>query len=153
MPTNIGIATLGLSLALLPAGLNPVAVFPPFEKPRTRGITDEHFGLIFTEEREMGDTIDQEKLSRMLRRRSFRKLKKRDVFRLQQAIGVYYTMHVIKREMTPQVLTKLPTKKIGFSPLMNCCLSLILGHKIEKMNRLAFLFLKLHFIVVYLQGV
>ena len=79
-------------MALLPAGLKAVAVFPPFEKTRTRGVLEEHFGLIFTEERDMGDTVDQEKLSRMLRRRSFRKLKKRDVFRLQQTIGVYYRM-------------------------------------------------------------
>ena len=89
MPGNFLIATLGLSLALLPEGLEPIAVFPPFEKPRRFGVIDEHYGLIYAQPRDMGDTVDQEKLSRMLRRRSFRKLKKRDVFRLQQAIGVW----------------------------------------------------------------
>ena len=46
LPTNYSIPTLALSLSLVPAGLTPVSVFPPFNTPRT------HFpaiGVIFSE--------------------------------------------------------------------------------------------------------
>ena len=35
MPTNKSIQTLALSLSLVPSGLTPVSVFPPFNTPRT----------------------------------------------------------------------------------------------------------------------
>ena len=45
MPTNNSIQTLPLSLSLVPSGLTPVSVFPPFETPRTLPV----IGVIFTE--------------------------------------------------------------------------------------------------------
>ena len=98
MPTNILIPTLALSLALLPNGLQPVAVFPPFENPRTM----EAVGLIFTEEMDMSEAVDEEAMNRLLRQRRigrFRRssqnkefwkhgLKKRDLVRLQKAVGM-----------------------------------------------------------------
>ena len=98
MPTNILIPTLALSLALLPNGLQPVAVFPPFENPRTM----EAVGLIFTEEMDMSEAVDEEAMNNLLRRRRigrFRRsrrkkelwkhgITKRDIFRLQRAIGM-----------------------------------------------------------------
>merc|ERR1712050_72218 len=99
LPTNILIPTLALSLALLPNGLQPVAVFPPFEKPRTM----EAVGLIFTEETDMSEAVDQVALNRMLKKRiSHRRgltsgrneqflkhrIRKRDLFRLKHAIDV-----------------------------------------------------------------
>ena len=98
MPTNILIPTLALSLALLPNGLQPVAVFPPFENPRTM----EAVGLIFTEEMDMSEAVDEEAMNRLLRRRRigrFRRsrqkkelwkhgLRKRDLVRLQEAVGM-----------------------------------------------------------------
>ena len=45
MPTNYSIPTLALSLSLVPAGLTPVSVFPPFNNPRTLPA----IGVIFSE--------------------------------------------------------------------------------------------------------
>ena len=99
LPT-VASATLALSLALLPNGLQPVAVFPPFERPRTPG--RDAVGLIFTEETDMSDAVDQVALNRMIKKRishrrgrrsggneQFQKhgIRKRDLFRLQHAIG------------------------------------------------------------------
>ena len=92
------IPTLALSLALLPSGLNPVAVFPPFQNPRTM----EAVGLIFTEEMDMSEAVDEVAMNRLLRqrrigrfRRSGRKkelwkhgLRKRDLVRFQEAVGM-----------------------------------------------------------------
>merc|ERR1712223_1241738 len=64
LPT-VASATLALSLALLPNGLQPVAVFPPFERPRTMDAV----GLIFTEETDMSDAVDHVALNRMLKKR------------------------------------------------------------------------------------
>ena len=100
MPT-VASATLALSLALLPNGLQPVAVFPPFERPRTPG--RDAVGLIFTEETDMSEAVDQVALNRMLKKRiSHRRghrssrneqflkhrIRKRDLFRLKHAIGM-----------------------------------------------------------------
>merc|ERR1712223_1351233 len=99
LPT-VATATLALSLALLPNGLQPVAVFPPFERPRTPG--RDAVGLIFTEETDMSEAVDQVALNRMLKKRiSHRRghrsggneqflkhrIRKRDLLRLQHAIG------------------------------------------------------------------
>ena len=98
LPT-VASATLALSLALLPNGLQPVAVFPPFERPRTMDAV----GLIFTEETDMSEAVDQVALNRMLKKRiSHRRghrsggneqflkhrIRKRDLFRLKHAIGM-----------------------------------------------------------------
>ena len=100
LPT-VATATLALSLALLPNGLQPVAVFPPFERPRTPG--RDAVGLIFTEETDMSEAVDQVALNRMLKKRighrrghrsgrneQFLKhrIRKRDLFRLKHAIGM-----------------------------------------------------------------
>ena len=98
MPTNLLIPTLALSLALLPNGLQPVAVFPPFENPRTM----EAVGLLFTEEIDMSEVVEQEAMNRLIKpkgigrfRRSGNKkelwkhgIRKRDLFRLQEAVGM-----------------------------------------------------------------
>ena len=98
LPT-VATATLALSLALLPNGLQPVAVFPPFERPRTMDAV----GLIFTEETDMSDAVDQVALNRMIKKRISHRLgrrsgrnyqyikhriRKRDLFRLKHAIGM-----------------------------------------------------------------
>ena len=63
LPTNILIPTLALSLALV-SGFTPVAVFPPFENPRRgrngRGGEGDVLALIFAEDMDMSEAVDQE---------------------------------------------------------------------------------------------
>ena len=59
LPTIVT-TTVALSLALLPFGLQPVAVFPPFEKERTMDAV----GLIFTEEADMFEAVDESAANR-----------------------------------------------------------------------------------------
>ena len=68
LPTNILIPTLALSLALV-SGFTPVAVFPPFESPRRgrndrdgnlRGGEGDVLALIFAEDMDMSEAVDQE---------------------------------------------------------------------------------------------
>ena len=100
LPTIVT-TTVALSLALLPNGLQPVAVFPPFLRERTMNRTT--VGLIFTEETDMSEAVDESAANRFLRRRINRRrgrrsvhrkdlwkhgIRKRDLFRLQHAIGM-----------------------------------------------------------------
>merc|ERR1711981_323285 len=69
LPTDAGIATLALSLALVPLALSAVAVFPPFATPRTVPA----IAVIFSEGRDMTGTIrkrDVRRLYRMIKKRS-----------------------------------------------------------------------------------
>jgi len=69
LPTNGNIASLALSLALVPLGLAAVAVFPPFATPRTVPAV----AVIFSEGRDMRGTIrkrDVRRLYRIIKKRS-----------------------------------------------------------------------------------
>jgi len=71
LPTDTSILTLGLSLILVPLGLTAVAVFPPFETPRTFPAV----GVIFREARDMTGTIrkrDVRRLKREIKKRGYK---------------------------------------------------------------------------------
>ena len=51
---------------LVPVGLTPVIVFPPFGKPRSPGREDA-VGVIFTEEMDISEAVDEEAVNRILR--------------------------------------------------------------------------------------
>lgn len=63
MPSDGGIATAALSLALVPLGLSAVSIFPPFERPRTIPA----IAVIFNEERDMTRTIRRREVNRIYR--------------------------------------------------------------------------------------
>merc|ERR1719367_701628 len=69
LPSDGSISTAALSLALVPLGLAAVAIFPPFDRPRTVPAV----AVIFGERRDMTGTIkkrDVRRLYRMIKKRS-----------------------------------------------------------------------------------